>query len=116
MLDTVTCANNFRENVCVQFPCIKSMATGIVCSAICCVLTESDPSQESCGERIKQSREQICKFLQVINEDQALEIFDKFSSSLLTVLKKCLSTCLSTEGPQVVDLRASKGKTLDYLS
>ena len=86
------------------------MATGIVRSAICCVLTESDPSQESCGERIKQSREQICKFLQVINEDQALEIFDKFSSSLLTVLNKCLSTCLSTEGPQVVDLRASKGE------
>ena len=59
------------------------MATGIVRSAICCVLTESDPTQDSCGEWIKESRQQICKFLQEINEDQALEIFDKFSSSLL---------------------------------
>ena len=105
MLDTVTCTNNFHKNFCVQLPCIKSMATGIVCSAICCVLTESDPSQESCGERVKQSREQICKFLQMINKDQAQEIFDKFCSSLLTILEKCLSTCLSTEG-----LRASIGR------
>ena len=78
------------------------MATGIVRSAICCVLTESDPLQDSCGERVRESREQICKFVQVINEDQALEIFDtdlKFSSSLLSVLEKCLSTCLSSVGP-----------------
>ena len=39
----------FTKIFCVQLPCIKSMATGIVCSAICCVLTESDPSQ-ACGE------------------------------------------------------------------
>ena len=64
------------------------MATGIVRSALCCVLTESDPMQDSCGERIKESREQICRFLLALNEDQALEIFDKFSS-LLSVLEKC---------------------------
>ena len=46
-----------------------------------------------------QSREQICKFLQAINEEQALETFNKFSSSLLSVLEKCLSTCLSSAGP-----------------
>lgn len=75
------------------------MATGIVRSALCCVLTESDPMQDSCGERIKESREQICRFLQALNEDQALEIFDKFSSSLLSVLEKCVSTCLSSARP-----------------
>ena len=75
------------------------MATGIVRSVICCVLTESDPTQDSCGERVKESREQTCKFLQAISEDQALEIFDKFSSSLLTLLEKSLSTCLSSIGP-----------------
>ena len=75
------------------------MATGIVRSAICFVLTESDPMQDSCGERVRESREQICKFLQALNEDQALEIFDKFSSSLLSVLEKCLSTCLLSVGP-----------------
>ena len=77
------------------------MATGIVHSAICFVLTETDPMQmqDSCGERVRESREQLCKFLQAINEDQTLEIFDKFSSSLLSVLEKCLSTCLSSVGP-----------------
>ena len=47
------------------------MATGIVRSAICCILTECDSTQNSCGERVKEGKEQICKFLQVINEDQA---------------------------------------------
>ena len=46
------------------------MATGIVRSAICCILTESDPTQDSCGERAKRSREEIYKFLQAVNEDR----------------------------------------------
>ena len=72
------------------------MATGVVRSAICCVLTEYDRTQDSCGECVKESREQLTKLLQLINEDQALEIFDKFSLSLTKALENCVSTCLST--------------------
>ena len=64
-----------------------------------CALTEPDSLQDSCGERVRECREQICKFIQVINEDQALEIFDEFSSYLLSVLEKCFPTCLSSVGP-----------------
>ena len=74
------------------------MATGVVRSAICCVLTEYDRTQDSCGERVKESREQLTKLLQLINEDQALEIFYKFSLSLTKALENCVSTCLSTVG------------------
>ena len=56
-------------------------------------------TQDSCGELAKRSREEICKFLQAVNEDRALEIFDKFCLSLLAVLEKALSNCLSTAGP-----------------
>jgi len=66
------------------------MASGIVRSAFYCILTDSTFTGTS--ERSKTSLQQIATLLDTVAKENYCDIFDEFSSQLLTFLQSLLST------------------------
>ena len=65
------------------------MATGLVRSALCAVLTDGEYSDEA--ERSKKAKDEVSQFLKILNENEkCLEQFDIFASNLMDRVDKCL--------------------------
>ena len=72
---------------------ILAMATGLVRAHLCSFITDSEFCDSS--ERSAAAKEEVRKFLQAIQEDSALQIFDEFASNLLKTLEKQFFACIS---------------------
>ena len=65
------------------------MATGLVRSALCAVLTDGEYLDEV--ERSKKAKDEVSQFLTILNDyEKCLEQFDIFASNLMDRLEKCL--------------------------
>lgn len=72
------------------------MATGVVRSGLCNVLTDEEHLDEV--DQSKKVKDEVRKFLQSLNDDEAsLERFDTFASNLMSALDRCISSCISTD-------------------
>lgn len=72
------------------------MSTAIVRAVLCSLLTDQDCLESV--ERVKQSKEEVRKFVQAITiDDSHLSQFDQFASSLMKLLEKCFFSCISKD-------------------
>ena len=72
------------------------MSTAVERSVLCSFLTDQDCLESV--ERVKQSTEEVRKFIQSITEDDShLNQFDQFATSLMKLLEKCFFSCISND-------------------
>ena len=78
----------------MQHSASEKMATGIVQSCLCNILTDEEYLDEV--DRCKKAKNDVREFLQSLDDDEAcLERFDTFASNFMNTLERCISSCIS---------------------
>ena len=71
------------------------MATGIVRSCLCNVLTDEEYLDEV--DRCKKAKDDVREFLQHVDDDESCLVrYYTFASNLMNALERCISSCIST--------------------